>query len=81
MPPVHAFGVVLGLQQEWRHATHDHRLAHALGTVLSEVACDLAAAHRESDQREILQLQVRDQATGGCYCLGLRNLDGGNPQG
>jgi hypothetical protein len=24
---------------------------------------------------------VRDQATGGCYCLGLRNLDGGNPQG
>ena len=61
MPPVHAFGVVLGLQQEWRHATHDHRLAHALGTVPSEVACDLAAAHRESDQREILQLQVRDQ--------------------
>jgi hypothetical protein len=36
----------------------------ALHTLLepyfSEVACDLAA-HRESDQREILQLQMRDQ--------------------
>jgi len=58
---VHALGVVLGLEQVRRDAGHQHRPADPGGPVPTEVPGDLAAAHREADERHVLQVQVLEQ--------------------
>src|SRR5439155_11307995 len=53
--------VVGRLQKERCNGGHEHRLAHAVRSVLSEVAGDLAASHREADQGEIVKVELRHE--------------------
>jgi hypothetical protein len=50
---VHALRVVRRLQKEGRRRREEHRLAHALRSVLPEAARHFAATHRETGQREV----------------------------
>src|SRR5712691_1681939 len=50
---VHSLRVVRRFEQERRDSRNDDRLAHALRSVFSYVACHLAAAHREADECEL----------------------------
>src|SRR5450755_2006303 len=78
---VHALRVVGRLQQEWRDCGDKDRSAHALRSVFPQVAGDFAANHRETNHREITQLELRHElvqvlsegvvVVAGCWLAGL----------
>src|ERR1700691_2931014 len=55
---VYALRVVRRLQQEGWDRRDEHRLAHALRSVLADVTRHFAAPHRETCQREVPQFEV-----------------------
>ena len=58
---VDTFRVVGRLHQVRSERSDEHGFAHARGAVLAEVPRDLAGAHREPDQRDLLQIERRQQ--------------------
>src|ERR1019366_508404 len=58
---VHAFRIIRRLRQERRNPGDDYRLAHALRSVFRKVARHFATTHRETDQCEIDELELRNE--------------------
>jgi hypothetical protein len=53
-----ALGVVFALVEVGWHGGGKHGPRHARGAVSADVADDLAASHREADQRDVAKIQV-----------------------
>src|SRR5664280_3020094 len=58
---VHAFRIIRRFQQERRNPGDDYRLADALRSVFRKVARHFATTHRETDQCEIAELELRHE--------------------
>jgi hypothetical protein len=58
---VDALRVVVGLEQERRDGAEERGLAHSGGAVGAEVPGDLAGAHRETCQHDVVEPQVLEQ--------------------
>jgi len=54
-------GLSSRFEQERRNRPEQGCLAHARRAVRAEVACDLAAAHREADQNDVVQVEVLEE--------------------
>jgi len=55
---VNTFWIVGCLDQIGSERTDEHRFAHALAAIFSEISGDLAGPHRESHERDLLQVEL-----------------------
>jgi hypothetical protein len=68
--PVDALGVVVALEQKRWDGSEQGRLAYPPGAVAAHIAGDFAAPHRETDQDDVVQVEMLEQGvqirTTGC---------------
>src|SRR6266702_2047257 len=58
---VHTLRIVGRLQEKRRDGGHEHGFAYAVGSVLPQITGHLPAAHREADQSDITQVELRHE--------------------